>query len=272
MNAREEKHGYRKLRAFTLIELTVVISLIALLALTAIPTVLAMLRGGADAQAYNMMTAMLAGARSEALLNNTYTAVHSQMGVKPTGDALVGNTHTFTFPGVSSPPSLDNRLPDGITYIGLFRRSTVDGTWGATPGYSAKPIPGFLTFGQVDATFVSTNTFNVGNMNDFTSFTIIFAPNGSIVRQVNGNNITAALHSTPAFVPPANQEVTQNTSPAALWQPGADPDEPGTTAMTLFDFFEWSKANKTGGGNSFLNTNGQLIPINTYTGQLYQRK
>jgi len=119
---------------------------------------------------------------------------------------------------------------------------------------------------------------------DFTTFNIIFGPNGNVVRLVNGkypefgNRITCSSGTT---VDMAASRVLFNQSGAAnqgdlnlgiLW---ADPSttglalEPGVTAMTIFDS---KKLKDSPSRSSYLYDNAQILAINQYTGQLFARK
>ena len=66
-------------RAFTLIELVIVMSIIVLVAGIALPTIGTLLTSGGDAQAYNLLAGQLTIARALAVQKGTYVGVHVQM-------------------------------------------------------------------------------------------------------------------------------------------------------------------------------------------------
>ena len=68
-----------KANAFTLIELMVAITIMMLLAATALPTVSKLFTAGADKQAYNIISAQIAAARAVAIVEGTYAGVHVQI-------------------------------------------------------------------------------------------------------------------------------------------------------------------------------------------------
>jgi len=65
-------------RGFTLVELTVVLTLIALVATIAMPMVTKLLDANSYTQAYYLMSGQLRAARSTALMTDTYIAIHHQ--------------------------------------------------------------------------------------------------------------------------------------------------------------------------------------------------
>jgi prepilin-type N-terminal cleavage/methylation domain-containing protein len=63
---------------FTLVEMLVVITIIALMGLMIIPAIIGMFSSGADSQSYSMLTTELSAARSLALKTSSYVCVHIQ--------------------------------------------------------------------------------------------------------------------------------------------------------------------------------------------------
>ena len=63
---------------FTLVELTVVLTLVALVAAMAMPMIVRVLEANAYSQAYYAMSAMLRAARTTALIEDTYVGMHHQ--------------------------------------------------------------------------------------------------------------------------------------------------------------------------------------------------
>jgi hypothetical protein len=171
-----------------------------------------------------------------------------------------------------------------MCYLTTFIRNPNDGTWSADSNVSPQPVPGNVVFGAV----TSANLLGDGSkpapvnagptgFDTFTTFNIIFAPNGSIVMQVNGANVDlVANYSTSVALAPTNPFVnlssTNMQQPAAfLWPAPATGGyvKPGAAAFTLFDYAAYEQS---GFSPSFISTNGQLIGINVYTGQPFPRK
>ena len=64
---------------FTLLEMMVVIGLVSMMVAMSLPSVVALFDAGADAQAYNLITAQLTAARAQAVVGNTYSGIHIQL-------------------------------------------------------------------------------------------------------------------------------------------------------------------------------------------------
>ncbi|MFB3890425.1 MAG: type II secretion system protein [Phycisphaerae bacterium] len=269
-------------RAFTMIELMVVIAIIAMLALVAMPSVVAIYNSGADAQAYNMMAALLAAARSEAIQQGRFTCVHFQMGIM---QSLVGRQSHVSGSGRWQWKDSDGniiRSKDGLTCAAIFVFDQTTGKWTSATGRTVYRFPGNIVFGQVDDKFVSGSSFNAtaadcgainsaaSGFDDFTTFNIIFSPTGAVVKQVNGRNADL-LASLPSIFADVNSTAL-DMSPTVIWasNPVSSASlEPGVSAITMFDFAQFDKAGRTA---AWLNSNGQLIAINVYTGQLFPRQ
>ncbi|MFW6146749.1 MAG: type II secretion system protein [Planctomycetota bacterium] len=230
--------------AFTLIELLMVIGIIILVAGIALPSVGNILALGSDAQAYNLLAGQIAAARALAIRRATYAGVHVQ---------LVDET---------AKPDLSD-----VCYVAVMiaERDPNSGSFvfgGAVEaGYEAERVPGSFWFGQLTGStnFVNnTGQFrNLGDLDDFTTFTVVFSPSGSVVTQVEGDNIQ---------FDPTDSLFSGSES---LWDHGEADDESGTTAVTMFNSADFRMA---GDRANYLNTHGQLIPVNVHTGELFERK
>ena len=151
-------------RAFTLIELLVVISIILLLATVALPSIVKLFTAGSESQAFNILAAQVLAARAQAIQKSTYAAVHIQR---------------------ADPNSPSNR-PGAYAAVMIL---APNGLFHLAPGYQPRRMPGMIAFGELSDDFVDFDTgmynFIGGTADDFTSLTIVFAANGSIVRDVN---------------------------------------------------------------------------------------
>lgn len=235
---------------FTLVELTVVIFVIVLLATMAIPTAISLLRSGSDSQAYNIVTATLSAARAEAIQRNTYVAVHFQMAVK---QEKSGGQYKWQ-------DGANNyfRRSEGLTYAAIFIYDYETATdtqkkWLLAPNHSPKALPGSITVAPAGSTTVT----------DTTCLTVVFSPNGSIARQINGQNID--LTASPAFTD-GNPTASANTQ--AFWLASIATPRPGVAALTIVDYDRYSAETSAPKKTAYLTDNAQLIPINIYTGQL----
>jgi prepilin-type N-terminal cleavage/methylation domain-containing protein len=279
------RHRRHDSRAFTMIELMVVIAIIAMLALVAMPSVVAIYNSGSDAQAYNMAAALLTAARSEAIQQGKFTIVHFQLGVVQTirGRDYLGHSGGAWYWRDSD--GNVNRSKDGLMCAAIFvyDQPSAPGTWSPAVGRTVYRFPGSMAFGQVDEKFVAGGSINgtaadtgainsaASGFDDFTTFNVIFSPTGAVVKQFNGKNVD--LRNLSGIFAPDLGASSTDVSPTVLWALGpitmAGQPEPGVSALTMFDYNQFDKAaNKA----TWLNGNGQLIAINVYTGQLFPRR
>lgn len=244
-------------RAFTLMELLVVIGVIALIAAVVVPSISSVFTAGADAQAFNLMTGQVSAARSEAVQSGTFAGLHVQLADATANPSLMGTCYTSIF--LYQPPN-----PPGIP----------QGRFLPARGYLPRRMPGHVAFGEISPTFLdpSTGDFRAGTMNsapgfaDFTSFTVVFSATGTaVMTMADVGNVV--LETT-------NDLFAGNKK---LWNPGAandsGPGEPPVTAMTIFDATEVSKITLSGSDPAtHLNQNKQLLPLNVHTGQFFPRQ
>jgi len=231
-------------KGFTLIELIVTISIITLIASIALPSVMGIFSAGADAQAYNLLAAQLRAARALAIENSTYAGVHVQMADRP------GLEDTCWSAVVVHDPDNPNNT-DATFY---FRPA---------PGFEPQRVPGSLAFGKLTTTFVQDSGGvgeyeGLGDANDFTTFTIVFSPTGRVDTDVN-------------VAYDAGERVFDDdpNNAAYLWD--APNTEPGVWAVTMFDYVQFY-ARDDAGRASYLDETGQFLPVNRYTGQLFERR
>ena len=292
-------------RGYTLVELLVVMAMIALILGIALPSIFGLLNAGAEAQAYNKLSSMLTMARALAVQNGTYAGVHVQM-VDNLADHsdLAGTCYAAVM--IYKNVALADQTPV-MRFV-------------LAPGYAPTPMPGGMAFGEVSGYFVlpdynsdgsddyaalQTNTNAAGALlEDFGSFTIVFSPTGSVVRQVEGQNVqflyrysddpnlrpefqqTRTLFFDDSSNAPrardgraiwsiniANDWDTGGTNAVARNRKGDGGDgEPGATALTLFRYAEVYGAGTPALRAGLLNRTGQFLPMNIYTGQLFRRQ
>ena len=230
-------------RAFTLVELLVVIGLIVLLAAVALPSIVKIFGSGADAQAYNQLSAQLVAARALAVQGATYAGVHVQM-----ADGLAR-------------PNLANTCWAAVV---IYDPSTSTPSFHVPDGYEPKRVPGNIAFGEVSAQFVNGGSYNSGRMDateeieDFTTFTIVFSPSGSLVTRINGD---------PVSLDTARRPFTAGS----LWDSADVDGKDGVTAVTQFDYSQFiiRPANNRA---AYLDEYGQFLAINVHTGQMFPRE
>ena len=242
-------------RAFTLLELLVVIAIIVLVIGSVLPSVLKIFSSGADAQAYNMLAAQLMAARGLAITEGTYAGVHVQMDNRA---GAVGDCYLAV-----------------VIYKDVDDRENIaDMKFVLAEGFTPRRAPGGFAFGElrgpnlygltefVNASSQYDNLTTGNNVDDFLTFTIVFSPSGGIVKGV--------LVQPIAFDDGAKYGSTFNpgAGKAFLWN--LPPDEPGASAVTMFSYNEFRDAGADRPG--YLRLKGRFIPINVYTGQLFDRE
>ncbi len=239
----------RNLPAFTLVELIVTISIIALLAATALPTISGLFNAGADKQAYNIIAAQITAARALAIVEGTYAGVHVQ---------------------IADRDELENICYAAVV---IYDDSTSVNAFVLADGFTPQRIPGNIAFGELRSPFVDGEAYqnlNDGDLADFTTFTIVFSPAGQVVKYIDGapdgNVYFASFYGgieDALFAPDSN-----NLSNTDLWVvPSA---EAGATAITLFDY-KTLKVLSADGRADYLDENGQFLVLNLYTGQFFYR-
>jgi prepilin-type N-terminal cleavage/methylation domain-containing protein len=255
MATRRRKTGSvprRGTAGFTLMEMMIVIGLVGLVAALALPSIVALFNAGADAQAYNLMASQLAAARALAIEKGTYAGVHVQL-----ADALQGSEFLRL--------KLENVC---YTALVLYNRQAERFRVHTTP----VRVPGSIAFGTISEETVSGGNYSdgvnpSGKHNDFTTFTVIFSPTGSAVRLVDGQAIQFDNQDLAFRLEDDPQAALDIAGSSRLWQ--YPKVEPGVTAMTLFDVTEYVGAEDA---VAYLNENGQFLPVNVHTGQLFPRE
>jgi prepilin-type N-terminal cleavage/methylation domain-containing protein len=223
-------------KGFTLVEMLVTVGIIMLLAATMIPSIASIMRESSDSQAYNMVVASLSTARARAIKTSANCGVHVQMG---TG-------------------TLNGSLPDSA-YVGVIEEKLVNGArlpnnFVLANDVVLQKIPGNYAFGNVSDATCDNSGFKpaaVANLQDFTSLSVIYGPSGMVLPayNVNLNNVGSG----------DNRVWTDSTN------------IPSVTCMTMFYYPDVARLSNTTDRKNYLDRGGQLLPINSYTGQLFPR-
>jgi prepilin-type N-terminal cleavage/methylation domain-containing protein len=259
-------------QGFTLTELLVVIALIGLILAVVLPSIGTLFASGADGPARSLMSAMLGAARQAAVENQTYTAVHVQMGV------------------------------DEKCWIGVFSAqiSPSDGKLRLAPlaGYKPQQAPGDMAYGAVDNKWVGNNDTFIA-INDetgypyqpdwtFTSFNVVFARDGTLASQIptlDGTVNPLDIGAAPPNPPSADSVFTAtfaNTNTQKIWcsadpvvmgnSTGVNVGRPGVRVMTLFNYKTLRYMTDPAKRATYLQTSCQYLILDPCTGRLIQTK
>lgn len=237
-------------RAFSLIELVVVMIIIVLLAGVIFPGMAAIMGTDDIEQAYYILGSQLSAARSQAILTGTYVGVHCQ---------LANTANPFN-------TELDNTC---FTALVWDDPNTPQRRFDLAPGFRPRKIPSRVAFGKLTSDYVSGTTYqNLSATNiqgDFTTFTIVFSPEGRLVRNIDGENV---IFDSAA-------DVFHATDATGLWdhaETGGGTGQPGVTAFTVFNVLELTTLAEAGRAVNWMNTNAAFYPISVHTGQLLPRQ
>ena len=239
VTSRSQAHGPRRAgarRAFTLMELTVVMSLMLLLAAATIPSAVNLFAAAADTQSYNLLNAQLKSARAHAIGKGTYAGAHVQMG--KVGDQI------------------------GTCYTLVMQYDWAQNFFTPAEGFMPHRVPGTMAFGEVTGDFITAATFGEmddASLADFTTFTIVFTGGGSVCRYVRGENVKYDAAGK-VFAGPGN---------AKLWD--LPEEELGVTALMLVDYTKLQQRTSIERG-AYLNETSEFLPVSIHTGQLFERQ
>jgi prepilin-type N-terminal cleavage/methylation domain-containing protein len=262
---------------FTIVELIVVVAIFAIVVATVVPSIGTFMDQMSAQQAYEIMVAQIGAAQAAAPARGTYTCVHVQRadGSSTVRDAL-NITEDISYVGIFQL----NEVPKGDS-ADAWPAPSVSGppaeptdagsTWmrfQTAPGYEARRIPGSMAFGQVDSEFVSGSSFTnaaISDLEDFTTFSIVFDPNGTLVRTVDAGR-------NPRF--DAGDTMFGGTD--NIWEPAttnSDPDGlPGELGVRAFTIFRYPDIEGSDDPLSSLNNVGQFLPVMSYTGEVFRRE
>ena len=141
--------------------------------------------------------------------------------------------------------------------------------------FTPRRIPGKIAFGKLTDTYISggvsqgldDDASDDADLADFTSVTIVFSPAGEVVKQVANQPIS--------FDP--SDGLFGGDSARKVWDHAIANYEPGVSAITLFNYAELrvlvgvDAAETEAKRAEYLNEYGQFLPINVYTGKLFER-
>jgi len=249
----------RRRPGFTLMEMMVVIGLIALMATMALPSIIAMFNSGADAQAYNLISAQLTAARALAIEKSSYAGVHVQI-ADPDID-----------------PDYRPGLKTEVCYSALVLYHPTDRKFRVHS--EPRRTPGAMAYGKVtdgDGASVGTGaggfTGDAKDVEKFTCFTVVFSPSGAAVRRVEGQNII--FHPDDPIFKVQTVVATDIAGSRQLWDralTGGNSGQQAVTALCLFDLAQYVPRS-VGDRTTYLDENARYLPLNVHTGQLFPRE
>jgi len=228
---------------FTLIEMMAVIGIIGLLAALVLPTAAKLFSASAEEQARQILSATLTGARAKAIEQAEYWIVHVQVGKDGSTwvcsmagrDEGLGRGLEFGGEGLLWP----RRIPRHIAFGGIAERFLV------AAGDDYKPN---LTDAELE---------------DFTSFSIGFSPEGQVITGI-GPIPFALDRISPVF----------GWTKQAIWE-NPPRVEYGVRAVTYFPYPKVKALPALGGPDEitrtmYLNDNAQFLALNPLTGRVME--
>ncbi len=225
-------------RAFTLAELLVVTGVIVVALGIVVPSLHGLFTHRSDAEAEAAFGGMTTLARGVAIGRESYTVLHMQMGV------------------------------DGRCWGAVFRYDYSTGKFVQAEGTRPHQFVERMAFGEVSDTpridaggnYVSGSKYtdkvnSLAGWKGFTTFNVIFAPDGSVVTEVGGS----------APVLDENQPVFKGTGKEKIWNYDSNAvNETGVWAVTVFDY---TVADVQDNRSAYLDKVGRFVCINRYTGR-----
>jgi hypothetical protein len=217
-------------------ELTVVMSLLLLLAAATIPSAVNLFAAAANTQSYNLFNAQLKSARAHAIGKGTYAGAHVQMG------------------------KVGERI--GKCFTMVMQYNWTQNVLAPAEGFMPHRVPGTMAIGEVTGDFITTSSFNEMDdtmLDDFTTLTVVFTGGGSVCRYIRGEDVKYD----------ATNSIFTGSASVKLWEPPEE--EPGVTAVMLVDYVELEHRTPTERA-AYLNETSEFIPVSIHTGQLFERR
>ena len=227
---------------FTLIELAVALTIVLMIVSMVVPTVAKMLASRASMEAFNLVAAQLSAARAEAVATDTYAGIHVQLDIQTDMAEKTAYSMIIAYDEAAS----------------VFRRPYM---------FMPQELPGGTALGKLTTDFVTPEDPGKyrgldtdAKLETFCAFSVVFSPDGAVVTHVkNGANIMFD-GADPMFT----------GTDTRLWNHTLANNKPSITAFTMFDYRELLKR-KSIERTKYLDDNGQFLPVNMHTGQLFDR-
>jgi hypothetical protein len=129
----------------------------------------------------------------------------------------------------------------------------------------ARRVPGSMAFGEISGDFVNTGSYSnvTGNEADFTTFSIVFDPNGVLVTTADGGENVIFDSDDPMFATGSGDNVWNRGNT------GGDTGEAGVRAFTVFRYADFDAATDK---VDYLNDFAQFLPVMSYTGEVFRRE
>ncbi len=289
MTARERQPN----RGFTLIEVLMVIGIIGMALMVILPSVGKLFDSAADGQGRNLITAQLKAARSLAIRDRIHTGVHFQRHWK-TGRFWAAIMQATT----EAPTTTDDKWIDlGADFGGEAVFDDIPVSTLSQNGMvlvlaeGAQPVklPGSLGVGVV-LSAIGDNYANLAgwrsarrsdNIDAFTTFTIMFDPDGRLVDRPAVGGIAFVReygpkhYCSPLFVDRNPKDPADPTETRSIWSlPKYDVSgyvDTYVKAVCVFDGSTYDNLPDSGPGStkpSYLNDNAAFMPVAPYVGGL----
>jgi len=163
-------------------------------------------------------------------------------------------------------------------------------------GFDPIALHNNMALGQLSGTFLKTasptdptTSYNptalddsgINGLKEFMTFTIVFSPKGTIVPTVSGRRIYfgTSNSTSPSNPPPASyfdSDPTKRlwalaTGAGDIYTPATVQGKTGVGALTVFDLTKVEIMSPDARA-AYLIENAPFLPVNCYTGQLFQRQ
>ena len=235
-------------KAFSLVEMLVVVGIIAVLVGFTIPAINALQKSYDSTGADSMISAALATARTLAISNHNYVGVRFQKACKST-DNVIKAAQYMIFIKYEEPKNMGN----------------VTDAFCAIEGY--KPIKLPENIGVMDMTTINSDAIinNDPNILDATAFSIIFSPAGKLVIHLVQ---TRYFNNTPDDV--INIQTVVDAGNAMFVEDSTSKNESSRNNFVIYDCGKFSQLNPATRYLTYLKDLKKTY-VNPYTGQLIEK-